>query len=173
MSETTDDITPFESLADCVLATEGVLPLEERLPTFSMRQDKLGMTHQDWMNSVLARLTLYASQEPPAGQQRTFARFAQEQGMNTRFSAVSSLIAQSTGIKVARGANADLKDLQPAALTAYGTAVILGRIYERIGNREYIDKLARAKRIGIHVIDEGLQLYNPLTEEIIDAGSIE
>jgi hypothetical protein len=120
-----------------ILQTSGVIPVEQALPRFSIREDRLGMSHQDWFNTFLSRLVAFDAECQELGQVTTmidFANAVHSEGSPNSMALLGGVIRQWSGLEGKKG---NPMKVVPVSVTELGAQAIVDHYAAQTTGKRY------------------------------------
>lgn len=117
--------------------TRGVLPEAVELPRFSIREERLGMSHQDWINSFLSRLVTYDASCQEAGEATTMIAYANQldyPGSANSLALLGGVIRQVSGLEGKKG---NPLKVVPLSVTELGAEAIVSHYAAQTSGKRY------------------------------------
>lgn len=137
----------------------------------------MGVTHIQWFNSYLERLSTYHNSAIDDGRKPTIQEFHIELSNDSEnsfqwFSKVAAAINRATRAGSKRTGRG-LVEALPMSLTNLGVERTLEELRQKTeGPAQHTKKLSRAEQIGLFVMENKLQLFDPKSANIVDPKAI-
>lgn len=155
------------------IRSDGVLPPDEPLPKFSLKETTMSLSQWDWANTLVDRYVDHVEDTGLKSVQRFAAERSGDNSANM-LRVLSGYVLEATGMD---GEYRRIHEVYPVSLTEQGVEVFLERYRSYVDNNNEstrqkraavveagdvsVESPSRATLIGEYVLQNGLLLYDP------------